>query len=113
MPLIWLLLRAPSKAGMAPSLPSLMRFTMKASLRVVPASLGPLPATRPPFSWQNPHVEAKSSAALLSLAPSAARAAEPVSRAARKGAVRPKAADDTHLCIGVLHVERAGHDCPA
>src|SRR5204863_196144 len=40
---------------MAPGLPFLTRSAMKSSLRVVPASFGPLPAARPPLWWQKPH----------------------------------------------------------
>ena len=40
---------------MTPGLPFLTRSAMKSSLRVVPASFGPLPAARPPPWCQKPH----------------------------------------------------------
>src|SRR6185437_10108851 len=67
IPLICWSLKVSPKAGMRPSLPYLMRAVMKASLRFVPASTGPLPAERPPSSWQNPQVEAKSPSASSSV----------------------------------------------
>src|SRR5260370_21604076 len=56
--MIWPPEKPPPKAGMAPGLPLRMRATMKSSLRLVPASFGPLPSVRPPSWWQKPHTEA-------------------------------------------------------
>src|ERR1700722_2415791 len=47
-------------AGIAPSLPFLMRLRMKSSLRAVFISCGPFPATRPLSVWHQPQVAAKS-----------------------------------------------------
>src|SRR6185437_8613359 len=49
-----------AKPGMAPCLPVLIRLTMNSSLRFVPASLGPLPATWPPCEWHHPQDVANS-----------------------------------------------------
>src|SRR5258707_13411501 len=58
MAMIWPSEKAPPNAGMAPGLPLRIRATMKSSLRLVPASFGPLPSVRPPSWWQKPHTEA-------------------------------------------------------
>src|SRR6266436_3991875 len=58
MAMIWPSEKAPPNAGMAPGLPLRMRATMKSSLRLVPASFGPLPSVRPPSWWQKPHTPA-------------------------------------------------------
>src|SRR5262249_220321 len=58
MAMIWPSEKAPPNAGIAPGLPLRMRATMKSSLRLVPASFGPLPSVRPPSWWQKPHTEA-------------------------------------------------------
>ena len=42
------------------ALPFLMRLAISASVSVVPASFGPLPAVRPPLLWHQPQVPAKS-----------------------------------------------------
>src|ERR1700722_17059730 len=47
-------------AGIAPSLPFLIRLRIKSSLRAVFISCGPLPATRPLSVWHQPQVVAKS-----------------------------------------------------
>src|SRR5258708_4566846 len=58
MATIWPSEKAPPNAGMAPGLPLRMRAMMKSSLRLVPASFGPLPSVRPPSWWQKPHTPA-------------------------------------------------------
>ena len=49
-------------AGIAPSLPFLMRLRIKSSLRAVFISCGPLPATRPLSVWHQPQVVAQKAA---------------------------------------------------
>src|SRR5580700_6575087 len=58
---IWASSKTWPKAGIAPSLPVLMRLRMKSSLRAEFMSWGPFPAARPPSEWHQPQVEAKSS----------------------------------------------------
>src|SRR6185312_5108976 len=115
IPLICLSLKVSPKAGMAPSLPYLMRVLMKASLRFVPASTGPLPAERPPSSWQNPQVEAKSPSASSSLFDifAAAPVIDPLnSSAAQAAAAMGKAVRERGLGILYLHVARVGQTGP-
>src|SRR6476619_1720105 len=56
--MIWPSLNTEPYAGMAPTLPFLIRSTMYSSLRSDFDSFGPLPAWRPPSWWQKPQVVA-------------------------------------------------------
>src|SRR5258708_27888824 len=67
MAMIWPSEKAPPNAGMAPGLPLRIRAMMKSSLRLVPASFGPLPSVRPPSWWQKPHTEANRGGPAMSL----------------------------------------------
>lgn len=53
-------LNALPNAGIAPGLPSLMRWMISASVSVVPINFGPLPASRPAPLWHQPQVLANS-----------------------------------------------------
>src|SRR5215813_2888015 len=104
-------------AGIAPSLPFLMRLRMNSSSRWVSISWGPLPAERPPSLWQKPQLAANSSLTSRSecadtpLASCAARSVVPVTanrpatasirRPAfiRSGAASFQAVDDEHTLV--------------